>query len=138
MSVWVKLSESEVRNDMNIEQVYCTCGVVTLNVVPLVGVDARGVMLFCAWARACWGTMTSWPISVLTRTIPDTNTHKNTSLQTRFSLCHILSITCLFIVLLFVLFNLTDYVFTYIFFHLHFSCTANSIYMFHTIMYCNV
>lgn len=44
----MKLSESEVRNDMNIEQVYCTCGVVTLNVVPLVGVDARGVMLFCA------------------------------------------------------------------------------------------
>jgi len=53
-----------------------TCGVVTLKVAVLVGVEGLGEMLFWAWAwaRACWGTITSWPISVRTSTIPQTHT----------------------------------------------------------------
>ena len=72
-------------------EVDLTCGVVTLKVVPAVGVAGRGEMLFWAWAwawawaRACWGTMTSWPISVRTNTIPAQwrrhRTHRTTTLS---------------------------------------------------------
>lgn len=56
-----------------------TCGVVTLKDVPVVGVAGRGAMLFWAWAwawawtwaKACWETMTIWPSSVRTNTIPE-------------------------------------------------------------------
>jgi len=48
-------------------------------VPPAVGVAGLGEMLDTAWpwwlfawawARTCWGTITNWPVSVRTRTMP--------------------------------------------------------------------
>lgn len=74
---WNRLKKRWQRSSTSTPWRRLTCGVVTLKVVPVVGVAGRGEMLFWAWAwawawaKACWGTITNWPNSVRTRTIPE-------------------------------------------------------------------